>query len=50
MSKKALQRIAILGGIIILIVLFVVFDLEQYFTLTYLKSSKESFVALYGDH
>ena len=50
MSKKTTQRIAILVGIIIIVVLFIVFDLEQYLTLTYLKSSKESFGALYGDH
>jgi len=50
MSKKTIQRIVILGGIIIIVVLFIVFDLEQYLTLSYLKSSKESFGALYGDH
>ena len=50
MSKKTIQRIVILGGIIIIVVLFIVFDLEQYLTLSYLKSSKESFAALYGNH
>jgi uncharacterized membrane protein YdjX (TVP38/TMEM64 family) len=50
MSKKAKQRLVILGGIIIIVLLFIVFDLEQYLTLSYLKSSKESFGALYGDH
>ena len=50
MNKKILQRIVILGGIIIIVVLFIIFDLEQYLTLAYLKSSKESFAALNANH
>ena len=50
MRTKVTQRIAILAGIILIVVLFITFDLEQYLTLSYLKSSKESFGSLYGDH
>jgi uncharacterized membrane protein YdjX (TVP38/TMEM64 family) len=50
MSTKLLQKLAIVAFIIILIVVFYVFDLGRYFTLSYLKASKEAFAGLYTQH
>lgn len=50
MSKKVIQRIAIVVGIILLIVLFKIFDLDRYLSLSYIKASQESFGALYAKH
>jgi uncharacterized membrane protein YdjX (TVP38/TMEM64 family) len=50
MDKKLIQRIAIVGAIIVLIVLFKVFGLGQYLTLDYLKSSQEKFAILYNNN
>lgn len=48
MSKKTIQRIAILLGIVILIAIFIFFDLDRYFSLSYLKESQASFQELYS--
>ena len=50
MSTKAKQRIAIITGVIILIVVFKVFELDRFLSLSYLKSSRESFAGLYAEH
>ena len=50
MDKKLIQRIAIVGAIIGLIVLFKVLGLGQYLTLDYLKSSQEKFAVLYSNN
>lgn len=50
MDKKLIQRIAIVGAIIVLIVLFKVLGLGQYLTLDYLKSSQEKFAVLYSNN
>jgi uncharacterized membrane protein YdjX (TVP38/TMEM64 family) len=50
MDRKLIQRIAIVGAIIVLIVLFKVLGLGQYLTLDYLKSSQEKFVILYNNN
>ena len=50
MDKKLIQRIAIVGAIIVLIVLFKVLGLGQYLTLDYLKSSQEKFTILYNNN
>ncbi len=50
MSKKTIQRIAILLGVVALIVVFKILGLERYFSLSYLKTSQESFAALYSQH
>jgi uncharacterized membrane protein YdjX (TVP38/TMEM64 family) len=50
MDKKLFQRIAIVGVIIILIIIFKVLGLGQYLTLDYLKSSQEKFAILYADN
>ena len=50
MDKKLIQRIAIVGAILVLIVLFKVLGLGQYLTLDYLKSSQEKFTVLYNNN
>jgi uncharacterized membrane protein YdjX (TVP38/TMEM64 family) len=50
MSTKAKQRIVIIAGVIILIVVFKFFELDRFFSLSYLKSSQESFAGLYAKH
>ena len=50
MDKKLIQRLLIVGAIIILVVLFNVLGLGQYLTLDYLKASQDKFALLYGDH
>lgn len=42
-----LQKIFLLGGIAVFIVLFKVFDLQQYLSLDYIKAQQENFSALY---
>ena len=44
-NKKTLVLIAL----IVLVALFFVFDLKQYFTLTFIKSQQSGFAALYAD-
>jgi uncharacterized membrane protein YdjX (TVP38/TMEM64 family) len=50
MSKKTIQRISIVLGVVALIVVFKILGLERYFSLSYLKSSQESFATLYSQH
>ena len=50
MSGKTKQRIVIVLVVILLIVVFKVFGLDKYFTLSYLKESRESFAALYAQN
>lgn len=50
MSKKSIQRIAIIAGVVALIAVFKILELDQYLTFTYLKASKESFATLYAQH
>ena len=50
MSKKTIQRIAILLGVVALIVVFKVLGLERYFSLSYIRTSQESFATLYSQH
>ncbi len=47
MNKQTLQKILLLGGIAVFIVLFKVFDLQQYLSLDYIKAQQENFSALY---
>ncbi len=46
-NKKIVNRIIILGAIILVVIAFNYFDLGQYFTLSYIKASQEKFQALY---
>jgi len=50
MSQKTAQRIAIILAIILVVVAFKVFELGRFFSLSYLKTSQESFAALYAEH
>lgn len=50
MDKKLVQRIAVVIAIIGVIAAFMFFNLGQYFTLSYLKASQESFAGLYADN
>ena len=47
MDTKTIRKIVIFGVIAAGIVLFKVFDLQQYLSLDYLKAQQENFVALY---
>jgi uncharacterized membrane protein YdjX (TVP38/TMEM64 family) len=50
MDKNLIQRLAIIGAIIVLVVLFKVLGLGQYLTLDYLKGSQDKFTILYADN
>lgn len=47
MNKKTVQKILILAAIVALVVLFKVFNLQQYLRLDYIKAQQENFSALY---
>ena len=47
MNKKTLQKIILLGGIAVFILLFKIFDLGQYLSLDYIKAQQENFSGLY---
>ena len=50
MDSGKVKKIGIVGVIIILIALFQIFDLSQYLSLEYLKSSRESLARLYAEN
>jgi uncharacterized membrane protein YdjX (TVP38/TMEM64 family) len=50
MNKKIIQRLLIIGLIIILVVIFKFLGLGQYLTLDYLKDSQEKFSILYAEN
>ena len=50
MSQKTLQRIAIILAILAVIGAFKVFDFGRFLSLSYFKSSQESFAAVYARH
>ena len=49
-KRKLVQRIAIISIIIVIIAIFFLFDLKQYLSLDYIKSTQQSFEALYRQH
>lgn len=49
-NYRVAKRIAIVIVVVGLIVIFKVFGLEQFFTLSYIKESQGKFAALYSDH
>lgn len=49
-KRKLVQRIAIISIIIVIIAIFFLFDLKQYLSLDYIKSTQQSFEALYHQH
>jgi uncharacterized membrane protein YdjX (TVP38/TMEM64 family) len=50
MDHSLIKKLAIVGIILILIILFKVFGLGQYLTLDYLKTQQAAFSALYAAH
>jgi uncharacterized membrane protein YdjX (TVP38/TMEM64 family) len=50
MDKKLLQRLLIVAAIVVAVILFKVFGLDQYLTLDYLKASQDKFSQLYGEN
>jgi len=50
MQSGTIKKIVILGVIICLVAFYFIFDLGQYFSLEYLKASRERFQALYEEH
>jgi uncharacterized membrane protein YdjX (TVP38/TMEM64 family) len=50
MENKAIKKIAVVGVVVALVVVFFALDLRQYLTLSYIKESQENFQALYAEH
>jgi len=50
MKRKHVQRLLILAAVVSLFVVFKVFDLDRFLSLSYLKASRESFSQLYSDN
>ena len=50
MKRKHVQRLLILTAVVSLFVVFKVFDLDRFLSLSYLKASRESFSQLYSDN
>ncbi len=50
MKPELIKKLAIVGAIILLIVLFKIFGLEQYLTLSYLKEQQAHFAQLYAEN
>jgi len=49
-TKKDIKKIIIVSAVIILIVVFNIFNLEEYFSLSYIKGAQEKFQPLYSEH
>ena len=47
MNSKLIKKLVIVGVILVLIILFKIFDLGQYLTLDYLKEQQAAFASLY---
>ncbi len=50
MKGGTLRKIILVAAIVALVVLFKVFGLEQYFSLSYLRASRDTFAQLYVQH
>lgn len=50
MEKKTIKKLAVVGVIVALITVFWIFDLRQYFALSYIKESQAQFEALYAEN
>jgi uncharacterized membrane protein YdjX (TVP38/TMEM64 family) len=50
MSQNMLKKLAVLGAVLVLILLFKLFNLGQYLNLSYLKESQQAFTAFYNEH
>lgn len=47
-QNKTMQKLTILAVVAAIVGLFILFDLDRYFTLSFLKESRDSFAALYS--
>jgi len=47
-QNKTMQKLTILAVVAAILGLFILFDLDRYFTLSFLKESRDSFAALYS--
>jgi uncharacterized membrane protein YdjX (TVP38/TMEM64 family) len=50
MTRNSVKKISIVILLAVLVSLFMIFDLQKYLTLSYLKASQERFADLYADH
>ncbi len=50
MQSGMIKRILVVSVIICLIASYFIFDFDQYFSLEYIKASREQFQALYAEH
>ncbi len=50
MKGGTLRKIILVAALVALVVLFKAFGLEQYFSLSYLKASRDTFAQLYAQH
>ena len=48
MKPELIKKLAIVGVVILLVILFKVFGLDQYLTLSYLKEQQAHFAELYA--
>jgi len=49
MRLPNVKKLTLIAGIVLLVILFFAFDLQQYLTLAYLKQSRATFQALYAE-
>jgi uncharacterized membrane protein YdjX (TVP38/TMEM64 family) len=49
-NRDIAKRIAVITALLGLVVVFILFGLERYFTLAYIKASQVQFATLYADH
>lgn len=50
MSQNLLKKLAVLVAVLLLILVFKIFNLGQYLNLTYLKESQQAFALFYNEH
>ena len=50
MKRRTVQRIIIVAGIAVLVAIFIILDLDRYFSLSYIKESQVSFQKLYNNN
>jgi len=50
MNNRTVKKVAVAVIAVTIVLLFIVFDLNRFFTLSYIKASQEKFALLYADH
>jgi uncharacterized membrane protein YdjX (TVP38/TMEM64 family) len=50
MNNRIVKKVAVALIAVTIVLLFILFDLNRYFTLSYIKASQEKFALLYADH